>query len=342
LFEERQGVALPVLRRFSQVNVLDSSLVTLPEVLRAHFAGSSRRGCAAAAKLQLSFDYLSGALNAVEVLPGRTPDQKCSLHRQFAQPNSLHLFDLGYFDQQVFADLAQADAYFISRLQTQTALYPAADAPRALDLLALLRAQSSSQGELRVYLGRRVRLPVRLVFARLPPAVVAERRRKARAKARKHGQTCSQRHLALLAWALFITNVPADWLEAEQLLLVYRVRWQAELIFKLWKSQAKLKHIGNWKPARVLCQLYARLLGVVVFHWLVAPWRFCPRAELSLPKAFRVLQRYALRLLDAIAAAWRSVPDLLQRMTDDFLRFAPKNARQKSPSTYQLLLLAEA
>jgi hypothetical protein len=342
LFQERQRLPAQVLQPFSQVNVIDSSIITLPEVLREQFAGSGQRGCAASAKLQLSFDYLTGALNALEVLPGRTPDQTCGLHRQYALPTSLHLFDLGYFDQRVLADLEQNGAYFISRLQTQTTLYQAADDTQALNLLDTLCSQSHGQGEIRVYLGRLARVPVRLVFQRLPSAVVAERRRKAKAKARKHGQTCSQRLLALLEWALFITNVPADWLTPDQVLAVYRVRWQAELMFKLWKSQAKLKHIGLWNPARVLCQFYARLLGVVLFHGSVAPWRFTALAELSLPKAFRLMQRYALRLLDAIAAGWQTVPDLFRRLTEDFLRFAPKNARKKSPSTYQLLLLLEA
>jgi hypothetical protein len=341
-FEDRQRLPADVLQPFSQVNVLDSSLVTLPAGLRDQFAGMGWQGGVAAAKLQLSFDYLTGTLNALEVVAGRTPDQRCNLHRQSAQPNSLHLFDLGYFDQQVFNDLAQVNAYFVSRLQTQTALYWTPDDSQPLDLLATLQSQTACRGELAVYMGRHARVPVRLVFDRVPPPVAAERRRKAKAKARKRGQTASPSRLALLEWALFVTNVHADWLTPDQILVVYRVRWQAELVFKLWKTQAKLKCVGLWKPARVLCQFYARLVGVVLFHWAVAPWRFVAWPELSLPKAFRILQRYALRLLDAIAAGWTTVPDLLGSLVADFLRFAPKNARTKSPSTYQRLLLVEA
>lgn len=337
-FQDRQRLPAGVLQQFSQVNVLDSSLVTLPEELHEQFAGMGWCGGSAAAKLQLSFDYLTGALNALEITAARRPDQKCQLHRQHACAQSLHLFDLGYFDQQVFADLDHQQAYFISRLQTQTALYEAADDTQALDLLTLLQAQGDSQGEVRVYLGRRTRVPVRLIFARLPEPVVAERRRKARQKARKHGQTCSKRLLVLLAWSLFITNVPDEWLTTEQIVAVYRVRWQVELVFKLWKSQAKLKHVGQWKPARVLCQFYARLLSIVLFHWAVAPWRFAAPIELSLPKAFRILQRHANGLLDAMAEGWSRMPDLLQRLTEVFLRFAPKNVRKKAPSTYQQLL----
>lgn len=336
----REGKRLPdeVLKHFSSVNILDSSIITLPDALREFFAGYGTRGGNAALKLQLSFDYLTGDLNAIDVVAGREPDQNCTLHTTFATPNSLNMFDLGYFKQGVFAELAQAKACFISRLQTQTALYHHADDEQSLDLVELLQSQPQQRGELQVHLGRKARVLVRLVFQRLPPDVVEERRRKAKAKARRQGKACSKRHLTLLEWALFITNVPAQWLTVEQILTVYRVRWQAELVFKLWKSQAKLDKIGVWCRERVLCQLYGRLLAVVLFQWSIAPYRCFQQYELSSTKAFRVMRRYALRLLDAIAEGWHSVAVILEQMTEDFLRFALKNIRKKSPSTYQRLV----
>jgi hypothetical protein len=252
------------------------------------------------------------------------------------------LFDLGYFKQSVFAELSRAGAYFISRLQTQTALYQQDDDRQALDLIELLQSQQQPQGELYVHLGRKVRVPVRLVFQRLPPGIVEERRRKAKAKARRQGKTCSKRHLVLLEWALFITNVPAQWLTIEQLLKVYRVRWQAELVFKLWKSQVRLDKIGAWSRERVLCQLYGRLLALVLFQWMIAPYRFTQHYELSPVKAFHVMRRYALRLLEAIAQGWHTVALILKQIAEDFLRFALRNPRKKSPSTYQHLVLVGA
>lgn len=341
-FQASERLPAELLKPFSQVNLLDSSLVTLPASMQAAFAGSGMRGCAAAAKLQLNYEYLTGTLTALDLQAGRTPDQKCLLPRELAVPGSLHLFDLGYFNQHTFQALDQAGAYFLSRLHLQIALYATANATQRLDLVATLQAQKTTRGELTVYLGYHTHLPVRLIFDRLPAPVVETRRRKARAQARKQGRTCSALHLALLEWALFITNVPVAWLSPDQILTLYPLRWQIELVFKLWKSQAKLASIRPWNPARILCQFYARLLGLVLFHWLAAPCRVQGPVELSLPKAFRLLQRAADALLKAIAARWRAVPALLQRLEADFLRFAPKSARHSSPSTYHSLLLAEA
>jgi hypothetical protein len=131
-----------------------------------------------------------------------------------------------------------------------------------------------------------------------------------------------------------MTNVPEERLSFEQVMALYPIRWQIELVFKLWKSQAKLASVGQWRPARVLCHLYARLLSLVVFHWLTGPWRFGDWGELSLTKAFQVVQHHTLRLAQAMATGWRSMPTILEKMTRDFQRFACKDKRRKSPSSF--------
>jgi hypothetical protein len=344
LTEFQQSTRLPaaVLRHFRAVNIVDSSLIQLPDELQCYFRGSHHHNRRAALKLQLSFDYLSGQLNAVEIQAGRSPDQNSLLPEIWAHPDSLTVMDLGFFKKTRFDRIARAGAYFLSRLQLQTALYAHPQAVQPLDLYQVLTALPDTLGELTVYMKAEQPVKVRLIYSRLPQTVVTERRRKARANARRRGETCTQRHLELLAWALFISNVPAEWLSSEQVLLVYRVRWQIELVFKIWKSQAHLDYLGAWGLERVLCQFYAHLLGLICFHGWVAPYRILLSEEVSLVKAFALVQRYALRLVDAIAHHWRGVATLLAKLTEDFQRFALKTPRRKSPSTYQLLVLAGA
>lgn len=339
LVQLRERLAFPVgiLEQFTQVNIVDSSVFQLPACLQDYFQGTKVQGGAATLKVQLSFDYLSGQCNAIELQAGRTPDQQCTFPSQWAHPGTLTLLDLGYFDQTVLQDIDAAEAFFVSRLHPQVGLYAQPDAAQALDLRAVLLAQAQTRGELTLYLGAQTRLKIRLVFAALPADKVEERHRQAKAAARRRGKTCSQRQLDLLAWGLWITNVPLDRLSGEQVTLLYRVRWQVELVFKLWKSQAKMDQIGARRVERVLCQFYARLLGVIIFQWLVSPYRFSGQSELSIPAAFRILQRYAIRLLAAIRNGWDEVAQMLYRIVQDFQRFATKNKRRKSFSTYQLL-----
>src|SRR5205823_3145900 len=121
---------------------------------------------------------------------------------------------------------------YLSYWQVQTALYD--EAGQRLELGELLRQTAGGRLEQRVLLGSRQRLPARLLAVRVPPEVAAERRRRLKQAARKKGQAVSQARLALADWTVLVTNVPADRLSLDEALVLIRVRWQIELIFKLW------------------------------------------------------------------------------------------------------------
>jgi len=46
------------------------------------------------------------------------------------------------------------------------------------------------------------------------------------------------------------------------------VRWQIELIFKLWKSYCGLREFAHLRRDRILTELYARMIGLVLTHFL--------------------------------------------------------------------------
>ncbi len=336
-----QGVVpAEVLARFSRVDILDSTQMTLPKALAPYFEGYHSPGAAAALKIQLSVDYLKGRLNALHMGAGRVPDQTCDLAVQLATPDSLQLFDMGYVVLDRLRRIGQQGAYYLTRCKTRTNVYAHPDDPTPLDLAAWLDEQGSTGAVVDqwVYLGEDDRLPARLVAYRLPQAEVDKRRRQARHNARKKGRQVTQRHLRLLAWGLLITNSPADELPSDVLMTLYRVRWQIEVFFKLCKSQFRLAVVGPWRLPRLLCQLYARLIGVVLFQWLIAPWRFLTEGELSPVKALPIVRRQALPILIALRAEGAGLAAILAEMSDDFLRYALKTPRKKSPSTFSRLV----
>lgn len=335
-------VAEAALQQFNEISIVDSRQIALPECLRSQFAGSGGNASCASIKFQLRFDYLAGHVSALEAVAGRSADQKCQLHRQHLAKGSLQLFDLGYFEQTDLADIAAAEAYFICRLQPQVGIYETVDAAKSLDIALWLRTLADDCHQYERYVGSQERLPVRILFQRLPPQVVEERHRKAQATARRKGKPYSQSYLTLLDWSILITNVPIERLSFEQVMALYPIRWQIELVFKLWKSHAKLASVGQWRSSRVLCHLYARLLALVLFHWLIAPWRFGEWGELSLTKAFQVFQRHTLRLAQAMVMGWQWMTTVLEKIIGDCLRFACKNKRKKSPSSFQSFVQAGA
>ena len=333
--QRQVNVPCSVLRQFNGISVVDSTQVALPDSLRARFAGSGGDAACASVKFHLRFDYLAGHVSALEAVAGRSSDQTCQLHRQQLAAGSLQLFDLGYFQQTALSDIAAASAYFICRLHPQVGLYESPTAAKSIDMSTWVNALRGDQHEFNLWVGSQARVPVRILLQRLPTQVVEARRRKAHATDRRKRKTYSQAYLELLGWAILITNVSPTQLTFAQVMALYPIRWQIELVFKLWKSHARLTSVGRWRPQRVLCHLYARLLALILFHWLVAPWRFGDWGELSLTKAFQVLQRHTLRLAQAIVSGWRTLTTVLEKITGDFRRFAGKDKRRQSPSSFQ-------
>jgi len=337
IFQGEVALSMEILNQFNRVNILDSTIITLP----AHMASSlPGNGCAAGAKIQLSFDFLHGHINALEVGPGRQHDAKTDLHLRQAVPNSLTLFDLGYFDQEVFDQLHAQGAYYVSRFQAQTKVCDP-QTHEEVDILNWLQAQPNNSGEVSLLMGRKALTPIRLVFQRCSAPVAEERRRKAKQKAKKKGRACSPRHLALQDWQLYITNVPGSRLSYTQVTTLYRLRWQIELLFKLWKSHAALDKVGRCCAERILCQLYARLIALVIFHWLSADLRLDTDYELSLFKSHRIFRRFQHKLLRSLADAYpHKLAQHLAQFENHLRKYARKNHRRTSPSTLDLLAKA--
>jgi sulfur relay (sulfurtransferase) complex TusBCD TusD component (DsrE family) len=178
-------------------------------------------------------------------------------------------------------------------------------------------------------------LPTRLLAVRVPQEVAAARRRRLRAAARKKGRQASATRLALAAWTLLVTNGPSDRLTLREALVLARVRWQIELLLKWWMRHGRVDESRSTKPWRILCEVYAQLLAMLVQHgvWLVSCWAYPHR---SLVKAAQTGQKQALHLASTLGSLRRFLTALstVQRCVAAGCRM---NRRKKHPNTYQLL-----
>ena len=329
-------LAIPLLERFAGVYLEDSTSIGLPDALRDCWAGcgnATGQG-RAALKLNLRLDLSTGHLASLTLHDGRMHDIEASAPLSAVATGALYLADLGYFGLDRFQELSAHGAYFVSRLKASTQIY-GPDGRRVWDLARHL-ARQGTQVDLPVTLGETHRLPVRLLAVRVPQEVADQRRRKLREEARNKGRQVSARRLALAAWVIFITNAPAEVLALEAALVLGRVRWQIELLFKLWKSHGQIDESRSTKPWRILCDVYAKLLAMLVQHWvaLIDLWGYPDR---SLVKAAQTVQKYALQLATGLWSHERTVESLaiIARCLTAGCRM---NRRKKQPSTYQLLL----
>jgi len=328
-------VMVPILRRFTAVVVDDGSILALPDELRSVWQGTGERTGhnQAALKIELRHDLLTGRLQGPFLQSGRTQDRRSFLQALGVPTKALRLSDLGFFSLDVLAAQDAADAYWLVRLQVQTGVFDPEG--QRWDVVQLLAKQSCDIVDLAVTLGVGHRLPARLLAARVPPEVAAERRRKLIAEAKHKGQTVSKARLALADWTILVTNVPVELLSVEDALVLARLRWQIELLFKLWKSQGQIDTSRSGKVWRILCEVYAKLLAMTIQHWLLilACWSHPDR---SLTKAAAVVRANVAVLLAALAG-YLTLPAAIGWIRNLIQTTCHMNTRRKEPNAYQLL-----
>jgi len=325
----------PLLERFRSVTVLDSTTIGLPDSEQPDYpgCGGSHGGGAAALKLQTEWDLRTGALTHIEVEPGRVPDGASSRQAARRGPGSLRIADLGYFGVAVFAAMAQAGEYFLSRLQFPTGVFLPAGA--AVDLLPWLAAQPGRFVDRLVELGQGERLPCRLIAWRLPEEQANRRRRKLRQEMRhKYGKAPTAQRLAWCDWSMLVTNVPPEQLTPEEAVVLYRARWQVELLFKRWKGQGLVAVLRGATAVRQMVGLWSRLLAALVQHWLVIGSVWGDPA-LSLSKACEAVRDFVSRLAASLDRR-PAVEEVLSAMAAAMAKTCRRNKRSK-PGTFELL-----
>lgn len=347
-----EPTALEMLQRFEGVYLVDGSTLVLPDELAEVWqgcGGSSPVHTSSSLKLQVRWDLCRGALG-MELTHGRESDRNSIFQSETLPHGSLRLTDLGYFDLKQFEELGASDSYWLSRVQSQCVLYSVEAGPEGeerlhrYELVEFLRRQTLDQVDVEVLLGAEAQLPCRLIACRVPAVVANERRRKLRAQSKKKGKTPSQRRLELANWTLLATNADQALIPFKAAFVLARLRWQVELLFKLWKSHGKIDDWRSRKPWRILCEVYAKLIGVIIQHWLLlaSGWRF---GKKSLVKAARTVGKHITSMACAFGRTGQAraerVREVLETIRNRVQSGCSMNSRNAEPNAYQLLLALE-
>jgi len=325
----------PVLNSFHGVYIRDSSVIALPNELKNIWPGvGGTSGQTAALKLQVNLDYQTGRVHGPVLQEGRAHDQTSPFQTESLPPGALHLGDLGYFNLDRLVEDQVQGVFWITRLKLGTSVYDLAG--QRLELAGWLSNNPTPLLDVQVSLGEKHRLPCRLIAVRVPQEVADRRRHALKESARKKQRPVSAQQLKLADWTIVVTNVPAEQLSAHDVLTLLRVRWQVELLFKLWKSHAKVDEWRTKNPWRILCEIYAKLIGLCLSHWVfaVSLWP-CP--DRSLFQAVKTVQKWATSLALALQD-----PDQLRTtliaLCNCLMAGCRQQKRKTHPATFQELL----
>jgi hypothetical protein len=323
---------------FEGVFLLDSTTISLPAALAGLFPGcggtNDAPACQAAMKVMVRYEVGSGVIEGLSLHPGRTSDVKTELHQADLPPGALRLADMGFFDLDVLRDYDAKRAYFITRPLANTVIYD--ERGRRWRLARYLGRKMGDRVDTNVWVGAGRQLRCRLLAIRAPVEVVEKRRKQAREQAVSHGNAVSEDKLELCGWTVFLTNVPGWMLSLQEVWVLYRVRWQIELLFKLWKSDGKIDESRSTKPYRVLCEVYAKLLGMVVQHWLLLRCGGAGLGKKSVRKAARAV-RQQIGHVAAVLFNQVALVAALAVMARMVAAAGDIHRRRRRPATYQTL-----
>lgn len=252
----------------SRVLVGDGSTFTLHPSLAAVFPGSKNGKPVPKAhlKLQLIVDLLTGRWVHFSLDAYGRSDAKAALDfMPWLVAGDLLIRDLGYACMGSFQAIAQARAFFISRLKARVhVLDPEGNRLALRKTLRRLAPQPGDIARVPVLMTESHRVPCSMVAVRVPHAVADERRRKLRQKHKEQGfNPPSARYLELQDWTILVTNLEEAAVSNEQIVKWYLMRWRIELIFKACKSHTGMLKIAGHKTN----EHHAR---AVVLTWVLA------------------------------------------------------------------------
>lgn len=291
-------VDIPIFDRFNGVYIDDSSVITLPDSLKYIWRGCGGIHCESAAlKIHFSYDYKAGSIRKLCLTHGREQDKSSPSQKANLPQKALRIHDKGFNSLKVKKDFENNNIFWLCPYKADINVYDKTD--QQIDLVKFLKSNCQDSVDIAISLGAKAKVNCRLIVKRVPKEIADERRRKIIYNGIRKGQPASQRVLELANWIILITNCPEDLLSVEEAIIVYRVRWQIELMFKLWKSYSYIDEWRTEKQWRILCEIYAKLLAVLIQHWVFLSEFWC-LADKSLMKASQTVKKFAFSILQVI------------------------------------------
>jgi hypothetical protein len=103
-------------------------------------------------------------------------------------------------------------------------------------------------------------MKIRLIARRKPPEVVEAEHKRMHQHASRKQHKIDPRSLIAAEYFVVATSLPEEEVPAEEVLAVYRLRWQIELAFKRLKSLLHIDKLRTKTAAGTRCWLYAHLI----------------------------------------------------------------------------------
>lgn len=319
-----------LLGRFRAVYLEDCTHLPVPVTLTTTGAKPSDAGL----KLFIRWNVAGGQLDRLDVHRAHYSDRTARADAPPLSPGSLRLADGGFYDGAVLAADTTAGIWWVTRVPAHVSIRIGTGPRRPLSAV-LTRLE---QRDLDVVVGDKHPVRGRLLAWRVPPAVRRTRRARLQKRCSKLSRVPSAAQVRMCGWTVLLTNLPRESFRPAEVLVLAKVRWQVELLIKRFKSLGGVNRCRGHLVGRVLCELYAKLLGCVVVLWgellsgaplagagcwrrskrvrrRAAPLRQALVSSRRLRRELRALQRTLRRLRPATRRTRPTIRQLLEQPT---------------------------
>lgn len=261
-----------IIDRFNKVIVIDSTEFPLDPSLKDDYKGSG--GLAnheAAMKICTAFDVKTNCFLDTKIIDRTRPDQILgNITFPFLKKNDLNIFDLGFFSGQYLKGIEERNAFYLCPFFGALNVYQNEETKTALDIGNFLEncMKKESVIDVEIYVGAE-RKKIRLVAKKLNKGSIKKRREAYLKNCKKHKRQPLEKNLKRMEFLIFLTNLPTSLISSEEIIILYKIRWQIELIFKNWKSQLNLDYLPGTNVYRIQSLVISRLITISII-WILS------------------------------------------------------------------------
>jgi len=330
-------------RLFNRIRILDSSSFDLPSEY-TNYEGPNGSGV----KIQLEYELYQGSFLNLLVQGGKESDSKYSkVIRDDIEPGDLCLRDLGYFSIDNLLDIHKRGGYFLSRLKNDMNLYQKNQDGEWEKIVLEKEAKKLVRGEvieldgIRVGYRKKDPLITRVVIAKLTEEQEANRQAHLNKKKRKGKSTLSaQKNISV---NIYVTNIPQNMIQMEEIHLFYSLRWQIEILFKTWKSLFEIHRVKKMKQERFECHLYGTLIRLLLCSTLAFQCRrmlyMKHQVETSEYKSISIAKE-CLSIFKADVLKQNSLVELCKKIYTSIKLNGRKCRKKKKQTVFDILNIA--
>jgi hypothetical protein len=345
---------------FNRIRLLDSTVFQLPDNIKEIYKGSGGSSSKSAIKIQLEYDLKSGNFMHIEPCNGTENDTNCgSKYLKTIEPKDLCIRDLGYFVIKDFQTIENLDASYLSRLRSNIKVYTKNKSPEYIKNGQIKKQSIYQKVDLKeimsdlkpgktmelddAYIGDNEKLKTRIIIYKLTDKQLKERIKKNSEKEKKKSITISERTKELMGINIYITNISKDVASKNSIHEIYSLRWQVEIIFKIWKSIFNIDQVKRVKIERFECCLYGKLITIMLCSLLAFKMRYLlfekKKKEMSEIKAFSIIREYLGKIYHSFMGLLQDIQQVFLRILEIISKNGLKSKKGRKKTVFDILIV---